>query len=92
MSKEVKLTNLQVPKNPALERFDALKNAKPIDMKDYENMGEVEHHESIDSVAAKMIAKQEAARGVKIDAEESKSKINLGGIVDDRKDKKYWKR
>ena len=93
MSKEFKLTNLQVPRNPELARFDAFIAAPPIDMKNYENVGGVEHHDSIQSVAAKMIAKQEAARGVKIDKEQSEEPtVNLGGVVDDRKDRKFWRR
>ncbi len=91
MSKEIKLTNIQVPRDPKSLRFDAYKNAKPIDMKDYENMGSVEHHDSVESVAEKMIAKQEEARGQKIDQKEpEKATVNLDGIVDDRK-KEYWK-
>lgn len=93
MSKDIKLTNWQVPRNPELARFDALHAAPPIDMKNYENVGSIEHHEDVDSVAAKMIAKQEAARGVKIDKEASPptNSLSMNGIVDDRKDKVYFK-
>lgn len=92
MSKDVKLTNIQAPRDPKMQAYDALKNAPAIDLKKYEKMGSVEEHNSTESVIAKMIAKQEAARGVKIDEKESASKLNLGGIVDDRKDKVILKR
>ena len=91
MSKDAKLTNIHVPPDPKLAFFDALRSAPPIDMKNYENVGEVEHHESVESVAAKMIAKQEAARGVKINQEQSKETVNLGGIKDDRRDRVFWR-
>lgn len=91
MSKEIKLTNWQVPRDPNSVRFDAYKNAPEIDMKHYENLGEVEHHDSVDSVAAKMIAKQEAALGVKIDQEAPTETVNLKGVKDDRPDKKFWR-
>lgn len=94
--KEIVLTNWQVPRDPKLAGLDALRAAaeqNPIDMKNYENVGEVEHHDSVESVAAKMIAKQEAARGVRIDAEEAPAVNNLSmnGVVDDRKDKAFWR-
>lgn len=92
MGKELVLTNWQVPRDPAMARFDVLKQVAPIDMRRYENVGSVEHHDSVQSVAEKMIAKQEAARGVKIDKEPQKGPtVNLGGIVDNRKDKVYFK-
>ena len=90
MSKDIKLTNWQVPRDPRQARFDAYKNAPEIDIKNYENVGSVEHHDSVESVAAKMIAKQEAARGVRIDQEAPTETINLKGIKDDRPDKKFW--
>ncbi len=93
MGKEIVLTNWQVPKDPKLARFEALRAAPAIDMKNYENVGSVEHHESVASVAEKMIAKQEAATGRKIDRPEAPpmSALNMGGIVDDRKDKVFFK-
>lgn len=95
MSKQIVLTNWQVPRDPKLAGIDALKIAaesNPIDMKNYENVGSLEHHDSVESVAAKMIAKQEAARGVKIDAVETEgTKVNLNGIKDDRPEKKFWR-
>lgn len=95
MSKDIKLTNWQCPRDPKLAGIDAMKiaaEANPIDLSKYENVGSVEHHDSVESVAAKMIAKQEAARGVKIDAVETEgTKVNLNGIKDDRPEKKYWR-
>lgn len=94
MSKDIKLTNWQVPRDPKMAGLDALKIAaekNPIDLSKYENVGSVEHHDSVESVAAKMIAKQEAARGVKIDATETPgTKVNLNGINDDRAERKFW--
>lgn len=92
MSKDIKLTNIQVPRDPNMAAYDVLKNAAPIDLEKYKVMGSVEEHDSVDSVIEKMIAKQEAARGVKIADKEPESKINLGGVVDDRKDKVILKR
>lgn len=96
MSKEMRLTNWQVPRDPRMVGRDALFQAaakNPLDIRKYESVGGVEHHETTESVAAKMIAKQEAARGVKIDREEPTptSNLSMGGVVDDRKDKVYFK-
>lgn len=88
--KELKLTNWQVTRPPSLADF--FKNAKPIDLEKYKNIGKVEKHEGTESVIEKMIAKQEAARGTKIDQEETKREFNLKGINDDRKDRKFIKR
>lgn len=93
--KDIVLTNWQVPRDPKMAGIDALKivaEANPIDMSKYENIGSVEHHDSVESVAAKMIAEQEAARGVKIDAVETPgAKLNMKGINDDRPERKFWK-
>lgn len=86
--KDKKLTNFQVPRDPRMKKYDDMKNAPAIDMNKYQNMGGVEHHDSIQSVADKMIAKREAKTGIKVDQVESEFKLNLGGINDDRKDKK----
>lgn len=95
MSKDIKLTNWQVPRDPRMKGLDAMRQAaeqNPLDIKNYENVGSVEHHDSVESVAEKMIAKQEAARGQKIDKEASaQATVNLNGINDDRAGKKYWK-
>lgn len=93
--KEIVLTNWQCPRDPKLAGLDAMRTAaesNPIDMKNYENVGSVEHHESVESVAEKMIQKREAATGRKIDAVETPgTKVNLNGIKDDRPEKKFWK-
>lgn len=90
--KDVKLTNWQVPKNPASAVFDQMKNAPPINYDNYKDVGKVEHHDSVESVASKMIAKQEAAIGIKIDQKETPKALNLNGIVDDRADRKFFRK
>lgn len=58
----------------------------PIDMKNYDNVGGVEHHKTTDSVIDKMITKNEAARGKQLSKEvPKKGSINFSGINDDRK-------
>lgn len=94
MADDIKLTNWQVPRDPKMAGLDGLKiaaEANPIDMKKYENVGSVEHHESVASVAEKMIQKREAATGRPVNAPEQESKINLNGIKDDRKDRVFFK-
>lgn len=93
MSKDIKLTNWQVPRDPAMAGYDKLKEvatSNPLDIKNYKNVGSVEHHETVDSVVDKMIAKQEASRGTKIDKVAVEEKLNMGGINDTR-EKKFWK-
>jgi len=84
--KEIKLTNWQVPQRPSMA--DLFKSAKPLDIKKYDNIGQVEEHKDVESVIEKMIAKQEKARGVKIDEKAQKQQLSMGGINDNRKDKK----
>lgn len=94
MSKDIKLTNWQVPRDPQMAGLDALTNAanaNPIDMDKYENVGSVEHHETVDSVVEKMIYKQEISRGQKIDKVAVESKVNLGGVKDTRSNRTFWK-
>ncbi len=63
----------------------------PINMDNYQKVGEVEHHSSIDSVAEKLMQKQEAVTGRKINQKEEKNKLNTGGVNDDRSDRKFFK-
>lgn len=91
---DIKLTNWQVPRDPKMAGIDSLKiaaEANPIDMKKYEVVGSVEHHDSVASVAEKMIQKREAVTGRPVNATEETSRINLNGIKDDRKDRVFFK-
>jgi hypothetical protein len=83
---------MMMPKELILPRefYDRLKEAKPLNLKDYESLGSVEHHNSIDSVIKKMIAKQEQVTGRLINQEEPKKEYNLKGINDDRKDRNFF--
>lgn len=87
-----KLTNIQVPRDPKEFKYDALKKAPPINLDNYKNLGKVEEHKDTESVINKTIAKQESARGVKIDQKKGSptSNLSMGGINDDRP-KVYFK-
>lgn len=92
--KDIVLTNWQVPRDPKMAGIDALKiaaEANPIDLSKYENVGSVEHHDSVESVAAKMMAEHEAKTGRKIPDHAPEAKLNMKGINDDRPDRKFWK-
>lgn len=94
MSKDIILTNWQVPRDPSMKPLDDLRQAlesNPLNIDNYQNVGSVEHHENTETVVEKMICKQEVARGQKIDKEvQADQPINMNGIVDNR-NKSYWK-
>ena len=90
-TKEIKLTNWQVPRSAKGQEIDALKQAPSFDQKNYENVAGIDHCADTQAVVEKLMQKREAATGISINAPpESAPKVNLNGINDERTTKEFW--
>ena len=89
-TKEVKLTNFQVPRSPEGQMRDAMAQAPAFNPDDYKNLGKVHNTQTVEEVAERMMQRREAVTGIPINKPpEEGPQVNTKGVVDDRA-KEFW--
>lgn len=88
--KEIRLTNWQVPRSPEAQKYDAYKQAPPLDLNSdkYRDIGKI-HHGDLQSAIDRTIDKKATERGQAIDQVAAPETVNLNGINDERP-KEFW--